>query len=130
MAQIIESIGAHYSTLEVPFGRVYSWHPARVRLQCDCGAKITFTGTNAVTSCKKCGAEYGDLVSDIRHREERLRDEDEHPWYYDEQSQAAQHLQDEDACTEDSPWRYNDVTLGFVGADEERWKKARVWRGI
>jgi hypothetical protein len=129
MPQIVESIKAHYSTLEVPFGRVYSWHQAHIAVECDCGERLTFTGTSAITSCQ-CGAEYGDLVSDIRHREGRLRDEDEHPWSYDEQSQAIQHLRDEDACTEDSPWRYNDLTSGFVGDDEERWKKARVRQGL
>jgi hypothetical protein len=71
------------------------------------------------------------LVHEIGRRERQLRDEDEHPWHYDEQSQADQHLRDEKACPEDSPWRYNDVTTsGFVGDDKERWKKARERRGF
>jgi hypothetical protein len=102
MPQIIESIKAHYSTLKVPFGRVYSWHQAHV------------------------GADYGALVHDIHHREERQRDEDVHPWHYDAQSQAGQHLRDEAAYAEASPWRYNDVTSGLMGDDEERWKEART----
>src|ERR687898_736659 len=79
MPQIIESIEAHYSTLEVPFGRVYSWHQAHVVLECDCGEKHTFTGTSAITTCR-CGADYGALVHDIRLRERQLPDQDEHPW--------------------------------------------------
>ena len=125
MPQIIESIEAHYSTLEVPFGRVYSWHQAHVVLECDCGEKHTFTGTSAITTCR-CGADYGALVHDIRLRERQLPDQDEHPWFHDEQSQADQHLRDEAAYPEDSPWRYNDVTSGLKGDDEECWQKARA----
>jgi hypothetical protein len=124
MPEIIESIKAHYSTLKVPFSRVYSWHQAQVSLECECGEKITFTGTSTITTCQ-CGADYGALVHDIHYREERLRNEDVHPWHYDVESQADQHLRDEAACTEDSSWRYNDVTSGLVDDDEERWKKAR-----
>ena len=130
MPQIIESIKAHYSTLEVPFGRVYSWRQAHVLLECDCGEKLTFTGTSTITTCQ-CGADYRAVVHDIRLREQRLPDQDEHPWHYDEQSQADQHLRDEAACAKDSPWRYNDVTTsGLVGDDEERWKKARARQGL
>ena len=130
MPRIIESIKAHYSTLEVPFGRVYSWHQAHVVLECDCGEKLTFTGTSAITTCR-CGTDYGSLVHDIRLRGRQLPDQDEHPWLYDEQSQADQHLRDQAACAKDSPWRYNDVTTsGLVGDNEERWKKARARQGL
>ena len=130
MPQIIESIEAHYSTLEVPFGRVYKWHPEYIIIECDCGQKLLITGTSNIPTCPQCGVDYGALVHDIRCRERQVRDEDEHPWYYDEQSQEDQHLRDEKACPENSPWRYNDVTSGFVGDDEERWKKARERRGF
>src|SRR5918993_2874447 len=124
MPQIIESIEAHYSTLEVPFGRVYKWHPEYIIIECDCGQKLLITGTSNIPTCPQCGADYGALVHDIRYREERLRDEEVHPWHCDEQSRAHQHLRDEAACAKDSPWRYNDVTTsGLVGDDEERWKK-------
>ena len=58
-----------------------------------------------------------------------LLDEDyeahHHPWRYDLQSQEAQHLRDDASYPEGSPRHYNEVTSGFVGDDEERWKKAR-----
>jgi hypothetical protein len=130
MSKSIESVEAHYDTLEVPFGRIYHWHQAYVTLECDCGEILTFSATSTKTTCRGCGVDYSSLVHDLRHREERLRDEDEHPWHYDEQSQADQHLRDENACMEDSPWRYNDVASGFVGDDEERWKKARERQGL
>jgi hypothetical protein len=126
VTRIIEDIAAHYETHEFPFGRSYEWHPEHIIVECDCGHTLTLTGTSATTACGECGADYGSLVHDIRHREERLRDEDEHPWDHDAQDQAEQHLKDEAAYPENSSWRYNDVTSGLVGDDEERWKQARA----
>jgi hypothetical protein len=121
--KIVESVKGHYDTLEVPFGRIYHWHQAHVTLECDCGELLTFSSSSAITSCRRCGAAYEALVHDIHYREEHLRDEDAHPWHYDLQGQADQHLRDETTYPEDSPRRYNDVTAG-LGDDEERWKKA------
>src|SRR3989337_2945880 len=92
MSQIIERTEAHYDSVEVPFGRIYHWHQAQVILECDCGEILTFSGTSAITTCWGCGADYGALVHGIHHQEEHLRDEDVHPWHYDEQSQEDQHL--------------------------------------
>jgi hypothetical protein len=114
MARIDKAIAAHYETHEVPFGRIYKWHPEYIIIECDCGQKLLITGTSNIPTCPQCSADYGSLVHDIRHREERLRDEEVHPWNYNERSRADQHLRDEEACTEDSPWRYNNVTSGFV----------------
>jgi hypothetical protein len=59
-----------------------------------------------------------------------LLDEDDaaiHPWHYDTQAQAEQHLRNEAAYPEDSPWRYNDVTSGLMMEDDEEcWQKARA----
>ena len=115
--EIIEE--AHYETREVPFGRSYKWHPERMAVECDCGEELVFTGTDALTTCQ-CGTEYGDLVRGIRYREGRLQNEDVHPWDYDVQGQADQHLRDEAAYPEGSPRRYNDVTSGLMDDNEER----------
>jgi len=125
MPKIIESVEGHYDTLEVPFGRIYHWHQAHLTIVCDCGEQLTFSGSSAIVTCSECGAEYGAVVNDIHYREEHLGDEEVHPWHYDLQSQADQHLRDEAAYTEGSPWRYNDVTSG-LGDDVKRWKKARA----
>jgi len=37
--KIIERVEARYDVREVPFGKVYEWHPAYVVLECDCGEK-------------------------------------------------------------------------------------------
>src|SRR5918994_3596320 len=125
MPKIIESVQAHYDTVEVPFGRIYHWHHAHLTLECECGEILTFSGTSATVTCWGCGAAYGALVNDIHYREEHLPDEEVHPWDYDLRSQEAQHLRDEAAYPEGSPWRYNDVTEG-LGDDKERWKTARA----
>ena len=131
MSRIEKATPAHYESHEVPFGRSYEWHPEQIIVKCDCGQKLLLTGTSNLPSCPECGLDYGSLVHEIRRREKRrLRDEDEHPWQYDDQGQEDQHLRDEQAYPEDSPWRYNDVTSGFVGDDEVRWEKARKRQGF
>jgi hypothetical protein len=115
MVQIIERVQAHYEAREVPFGKVYEWHPAYVALECDCGEKVTLSATNTITTCGRCGADLATFVHDIKEREGRLPDKLTHPWFYDIKQRAEQHRQDEAAYPEGSPWRYNDI----MGADEE-----------
>jgi len=112
MAQkkIIERVDAHYESREMPFGKVYEWHPAYVALECDCGERVTLTATSTITTCPRCGTDLGSFVHDIQEREGRLPEEVTHPWFYDAQVWAHQHLRDEVAYPEGSPWRYNDIT--------------------
>jgi hypothetical protein len=111
MAQkVIERREAHYETREVPFGKVYEWHPACVVLECDCGEKLILTATSTTTTCRRCGDDLGGFVHDIQEREGRLPDELTHPWFYDARGRARQRLRDEAAYPEGSPWRYNDIT--------------------
>ena len=112
MTQIIENIEAHYETHEVPFGRIYEWHPAYTILECDCGEQSTLTGRSTITTCCWCGAELGAFIDNIQEREDRLWDEVIYLWRYDVQSQADQHLRDEAAYPKGSSWRYNDITSG------------------
>ena len=46
MVQILQRVQAHYESREMPFGKVYEWHPASVALQCDCGEKVTLSATS------------------------------------------------------------------------------------
>jgi hypothetical protein len=116
MAQkILECVEAHYVGHEVPFGKVYEWHPAYVALDCDCGEKVTLSSTSATTTCRRCGAELGIFVDDLREREGHLSEELTHPWFYDAKERAQQHQQDEAAYPEGSPWRYNDITAESDG---------------
>jgi hypothetical protein len=126
--KVIERVAEHYDVQEVEFGRTYIWCPEGVVLECKCGKRMTRSRADLIATqpdCE-CGMEHTNSV-----REEvvlELLDDDhethQHPWRYDLQSQAHQHLRDEAAYPEGSPWRYNDVTSGLIGDEEERWKKA------
>jgi hypothetical protein len=110
MVQIVERVQAHYGSREMPFGKVYQWHPASVDIECDCGEKMTLKATSTMTTCSRCGANLGTFVHDIRAREGRLSDNLSHPWFYDARERAQQHEHDEAAHLEGSRWRYNDIT--------------------
>jgi hypothetical protein len=110
MVQILQRVQAHYESREMPFGKVYEWHPAAVDLECDCGEKVTLTATSTTTTCSGCGADLGTFARDIREREGRLPDNLTHPWFYDARERSQQHEHDEAAYLEGSPWRYNDIT--------------------
>jgi hypothetical protein len=114
MARIIEYVEARYEAHEVPFGKLYEWHPAYVTLECDCGEKLLFSAASTITTCR-CGADFGSLVHGIKEREGRLLDKTTHPWFYDSQEQSEQHLRDEAAYPKGSPWRYNDITTDDEG---------------
>ncbi len=110
MTQIIENVEAHYETHEVPFGRIYEWHQAYVILECDCGERLTLSGS--VTTCRWCGTDHAEMLREegevVGHRQ--LGDKALHPWHHDTQEQTEQHLRDEAAYPKGSPWRYNDIT--------------------
>ena len=110
MTKISVRIEGHYEVHEEPFSRTYEWQPGCVVLECDCGQELTLTGTSTVPTCR-CGADHGVIIQDLQEREGRLRHAVTHPWRYDAKKQAQQHLRDEVAHPEGSPWRYNDVTL-------------------
>ena len=110
MVQIVEHIQAHYESREMPFATVYEWHPAYAALECECGEKVILSATNTITTCRRCGADLGTFVRDIREREGRLPDKLTHPWFYDAKVRGQQHKHDEAAYPEGSPWRYNDIT--------------------
>jgi hypothetical protein len=130
MTQNIEIIKkAQYDTVEVPFGRSYRWHQAHVVLECNCGEKPTFemsalTGSRAVCTCGADLTAYVQEKLQEGHQPEvqgqMLEDYEatHHPWLHDPRAQAEQHLRDEAAYLDGSPWRYNDITSH--GTDNER----------
>jgi hypothetical protein len=38
--KLLERVEAYYEAREVPFGKVYEWHPAHIALECECGEKV------------------------------------------------------------------------------------------
>ena len=110
MTKTTVRVVGHYEVDETPFGRSYKWHPAYVNLQCNCGEELTLSGASSTPTCSRCGTDHSGVINEIQTREDRLGDEVTHPWGYDTQEQAEQHLRDEAAYPEGSPWRYNDIT--------------------
>ena len=110
MTQILQRVQARYERHEMPFGNLYRWHPAAVALECDCGEKVTLSATSPATTCRRCGADLGTFVRDIKEREGRLPEKLTHPWFYDARERAQQHERDEAAHQEGSRWRYDDIT--------------------
>ncbi len=109
MTKITVRVEGHYEVHEAPFSRTYEWHPAYVTLECDCGEELTLSSTSPASICR-CGTDHSAIIQDIQAREGRLRGEVTHPWQHDAKEQTRQHLRDEAAYPEGSPWRYNDVT--------------------
>jgi hypothetical protein len=94
MVRILEHVQAHYENREMPFGKVYVWHPAHVDLECDCGEKVTLSATS---TCGRCGADLSTFVYEIRERQGPLPEKLAHPWFYDAKERAQQHERDEAA---------------------------------
>ncbi len=114
MVQIIERVQAHYEAREVPFGKVYDWHPAHVALECECGEKLILTAMSTITTCR-CGADLRGPVNDIKEREGRLPDRLTHPWVYDAKERTEQLQVDEATYPKGSSWRCNDITAADDG---------------
>ena len=89
--RIIEHIKAHYETQDVEYGRVYSWCPESVMIECEeCGKKSTYTRSSLIRSLITC--ECG-RAHTARLREELVlqvleKDEDLHPWRYHHPSEG------------------------------------------
>jgi hypothetical protein len=103
MVHILERVEAHYESREMPFGKVYEWHPALVALECDCGEKVTLSATSTTSTCGRCGADLGTFVYEIREREGRLPNNLTHPWFYDAKERAEQHTHDEANYSKGTP---------------------------
>ena len=115
--QIIEHFEEHYEVQEVPFARTYKWCPECVVVECKCGVRSILTAS--MTICSECGADHTvGIQRELQSHQpevlgQKLEDYEatHHPWHHDTLAQEGQHLRDEAAYTNDSPWRYNDVTL-------------------
>ena len=116
--KVLERLEGHYEVQEVPFARTYKWCPECVVVECECGARSVLTPS--MTICSECGADHTvGIQQELQSHQpevlgQMLEDYEatHHPWHHDTQAQEGQHLRDEAAYTNDSPWRYNDVTLG------------------
>ncbi len=109
MARIIESGEADYEAREIPFGKIYEWHPAYVTIRCDCGEETILAASGTSATCR-CGADLGAFVRDLKEPQGRPLDRAAHPWFYDAEAPAQQRLRHETAYPKGSSWRYDDIT--------------------
>ena len=81
MLTMVERVEGHYEVQNVEFGQVYRWCPECVVVECDCGERLSLTGSTTV--CSWCGATHTDIVQEEQDiKGQLLRDEDLHPWRY------------------------------------------------
>lgn len=74
--RVIEQEQGRYEVREVPYGTVYSWNPGYVRVECDCGTVLEWTGSGAMC---ECGARHEGILEGLESRNEG----DDHPWLED-----------------------------------------------
>ena len=82
MAKIIERARARYDVQEVEYGKVYTWKPETVVVECGCGEEASLT--HSETACERCGTEHTGLVREDLSGRQPQGDEDVHPWRYSE----------------------------------------------
>ena len=82
MAKIIEHAWAGYEVQEVEYGKVYTWRPEIVVVECDCSVETALTLSEA--ACKECGAEHTGVVREGLSDLQPLDDKSVHPWRYPE----------------------------------------------
>ncbi len=80
MAKIVERARAGYDVEDVEYGKVYTWKPETVVVECGCGEEASLTPSE--TACEECGAEHTGLVRKERYDRRPQGDEDVHPWRY------------------------------------------------
>ena len=83
--QITERVAGCYEVQEVEFGRVYSWRPESVVVECDCGKKSTFERSALVgsTITCECGEDRtADVQEEVVARAMPEYDEALHPRRY------------------------------------------------
>ena len=77
VTHVVERVEAHYEVIEVEFGLVYKWRPARMVVECGCGERATLTRT--VTLCPGCGEDHEDIIGEETEAG-RLTEEAGRPW--------------------------------------------------
>lgn len=78
--RVIEREHGGYEVREVPYGKVYSWNPGRLRVECECGAVLDREEPEVMTGFEcECGEKCeGSLVG-----LGSLEESSERPWVED-----------------------------------------------
>jgi hypothetical protein len=80
VAKIVDRARAGYEVEEVTYGKVYSWRPESVVVECECGEETALT--HSETACEECGAEHTEIVREGLSDRQPQGDEEVHPWRY------------------------------------------------
>jgi hypothetical protein len=77
-AVVVEHLRGHYEVREIHFGRDYVWCPECVVVECDCGERLHFTGSEERAVCG-CGMEHTSVVrNELETR--RMSGDGDAPW--------------------------------------------------
>jgi hypothetical protein len=79
-AKVIERVGARYDVRKVGFGRVYTWRPEKVPIECEGGETASLTASEI--PCPGCGAKHGSLVRENSTERGLEGEQKAHPWRY------------------------------------------------
>jgi hypothetical protein len=86
VVKVIERVAEHYDTQEMEFGRVYSWWPESVVVECKCGKRKTLTRSELIDAKPECECGMDHTGSVREEMVLELMDEDyevhHHPWRY------------------------------------------------
>lgn len=77
MMKVVERSAGYYEVQRVPHGKVYTWHPEHLVIECDCGERLFCTGPDFVC---RCGTDHAGLVRELTSG---IPEEDPHPWDHD-----------------------------------------------
>jgi hypothetical protein len=78
VAKVIERARAGYEVEEVEYGKIYTWQPETVVVECGCGEEANLT--HSETACEECGTEHTELVWEDLSDLQPQKDEYVHPW--------------------------------------------------
>jgi hypothetical protein len=80
VAKITDRARAGYEVEEVEYGKIYTWKPETVVVECGCGEETALTPSE--DTCEECGAEHAALVREDLANRQSQNDEDVYPWRY------------------------------------------------
>jgi len=81
-ALIVGRLEGHYEAQDIPFGVLYKWSPESVVINCECGARPSFTASNTI--CGGCGVDYALIARQELNSSQSTVDRVLHPWRYAE----------------------------------------------
>ena len=75
-----EHTEARYDVQEVEMGKVYTWRPESIVVECGCGERTTLTAST--TTCGECGANHADAAREGLDGGGAGDEAAHHPWRY------------------------------------------------